>query len=99
MSDVKNNQEDNTTATGGTQSVEPPTKAGNTEAEKELNKKPNANTEVHNRIAKDLFAKNEGLTEIYFTSDFLPFAKAQDAKKHGEGLSDKKIISVKKIDL
>lgn len=60
--------------------------------------KPNANTEKRKRIAKDLFAKNDGLTEIFFTSDFMPFAKEQDAKKHGAGLNDKTVTPITKED-
>lgn len=147
MSDVKNNQEDNTT-TGDIQPVEPTTKAGDTKIEKVIKpkakakpannkkpaqvkapssgtqakasttptqaasseteskdvknelqaEKPNANTEKRKRIAKNLFAKNDGLTEIFFTSDFMPFAKEQDAKKHGSGLNDKTVTPITKED-
>lgn len=114
MSDVKNNQEDNTAATGNIQPIEPTTKAAKAptadtpsassktetkEVKIELQaEKPNANNEKRKRIAKDLFAKNDGLAEIFFTSDFMPFAKKQDAKKHGAGLSDKTVIPIIKED-
>lgn len=149
MSDVKINQEDNTTTTGDIQPVEPTTTASDTKdakvakpkakAKPATNKKPaqnkatssgtqakspttdtpavnseteskeaktkelqadkpNANTEKRKRIAKDLFAKNDGLTEIFFTSDFMPFAKEQDAKKHAAGLNDKTVTPITKED-
>jgi hypothetical protein len=58
--------------------------------------KTNVNAEKRNRIAKDVFAQNSQTTELYFTSDFIPFFAKQDAIAHANSLNNKEVTTVTK---
>jgi len=57
---------------------------------------PSEKTEQRNRIAADVFEKNNMKSALYFTSDMIPFFEKNDALKHSNKLDDKTIVTVNK---
>lgn len=57
---------------------------------------PKAKTAQRERIAKEVFAKNNRKSVLYFTSDMTPFFDKNDAIKHIKELDDKTIVTVNK---
>lgn len=63
-----------------------------------LTVEPKSVTEKRERIAKDVFANNTGLSVIFFTSDMMPFRTKSDALNHAFGLTNKKVTPINKED-
>ncbi|MDL2290394.1 hypothetical protein LJB95_03220 [Paludibacteraceae bacterium OttesenSCG-928-F17] len=71
---------------------------GNTESEVIQPVEPKANAAKRNKIAKEVFSKNSGLSVVFFTSDFLPFGNNSDAHKHAATLTSKTVTPIHKED-